>query len=139
MLGFEPGNVPSSGGLALSTPADILSDNRRQQLRKVTEANRSASVKRNDLAMASYRGLAALVGLILLAGCTSSSSMNHAAGDMLPRPQIVVVQDFAVTPDEVRLDPGLSSMIGETLKGTSDSPRTARELEVGRQVASALA
>jgi hypothetical protein len=89
--------------------------------------------------MASYRGLAALAGLILLAGCTSSSSVNQTAGDRLPRPQVVVVQDFAVAPDEVRLDPGLSDMVEETLKGTSGSPRTARELEVGRQVASALA
>ena len=58
---------------------------------------------------------------------------------MLPRPQVVVVQDFAVAPGEVQLDPGLSGTIDETLGGKKLPPQTAKEQQVGRQVADALA
>jgi hypothetical protein len=58
---------------------------------------------------------------------------------MLPRPQVVVVRDFAVAANEVRLDPGLSGTIDETLKGAGGAPRSAQEREVGRQVADVLA
>jgi hypothetical protein len=83
---------------------------------------------------------AGLAALALLAGCTSSSSMNETAGAMLPRPQVVVVQTFAAAPGEVRLDPGLSGTIRETVDAAAaGAPRTAQELQVGRQVADALA
>ena len=80
-----------------------------------------------------------LASLALLAGCTSSSSVDEMAGETLPRPQIVLVETFAVDPSEVRLDPGLSGTIEETLRGASGAPRTDQELRVGRQVADALA
>ena len=41
---------------------------------------------------------------------------------MLPRPQVVVVQDFAVWPGEVQLDPGLSGTIDETLGANQIRP-----------------
>jgi len=77
--------------------------------------------------------------LALLAGCTSSSSVDQTAGETLPRPQVVVVETFAVAPGEVRLDRGVSGMIDETLGGAAGSPRTDQELQVGQQVANALA
>jgi hypothetical protein len=80
----------------------------------------------------------ALLGLTLLAGCTQGSSQIETAAS-LPRPQVVVVQDFAVTPGEVQLDPGLSGTIDETLGANQLPPRTAKEQQVGRQVADALA
>jgi hypothetical protein len=83
--------------------------------------------------------LAALGMLALLVGgCTQGSSQMEAAGPM-PRPQVVVVQSFAVAPGEVQLDPGLSGTIDETLRGKTGTPRTAQELQVGRQTADALA
>lgn len=83
--------------------------------------------------------LAGMLGaLTALAGCTSGSSQIET-GAMLPRPAVVVVQNFAVAPGEVQLDPGLSGTIDETLTGANAPPRTARELQVGRQAASALA
>jgi len=75
---------------------------------------------------------------LALSACTQGSSQIEAAGPM-PRPQLVVVQNFAVAPGEVQLDPGLSGMIDETLRGNSGTPRTAQELQVGRQTADALA
>ena len=76
--------------------------------------------------------------LALLAGCTQGSSQIETAAP-LPRPQVVVVQDFAVWPGEVQLDPGLSGTIDETLGGNQLPPRSAKEQAIGRQVADALA
>ena len=83
-------------------------------------------------------GAAATLALALLAGCTQGSSQIETAA-MLPRPQVVVVQDFAVAPGEVQLDPGLSATIDETLGAKQLPPQTAKEQQVGRQVADALA
>ena len=85
------------------------------------------------------RHMFAVSALVLMAGCTSSSSQVETGGAMLPRPQVVVVQDFAVAPGEVQLDPGLSGTIDETLGANKGPPRTAQEIEVARQVASAMA
>lgn len=85
------------------------------------------------------RNLAGIWCLALLAGCTSSSSQLETGSSELPRPQVVVVQDFAVAPGEVQLDPGLSGTIDETLGANHGAPRTAQELQVGRQAANAMA
>ena len=74
----------------------------------------------------------------MLAGCTQGSSQIETARE-LPRPQVVIVEDFAVWPGEVQLDPGISGTIDETLGGNNLPPRTAQEQQIGRQVASALA
>ena len=88
-----------------------------------------------------YRnGCAALAGLALLAACTSGSSVDDVAGRTLPRPQVVVVQDFAVAPGEVQLDRGLSATIDRTLDAAASTPPpAAQELQVGRQTVAALA
>ena len=86
-----------------------------------------------------HGGRAAAVGaLALLAACTQGSS-EIVTAQQLPRPQMNVVQDFAVAPGQVQLDPGLSGTIDETLMGNSLPPRTAQEEQLGRQVAGALA
>jgi hypothetical protein len=51
----------------------------------------------------------------------------------------VVVQDFAVGPGEVQLDPGLSATVDETLGAASGPPPAPQQLQVGRQVADPLA
>ncbi len=84
------------------------------------------------------RRLAVLGGVALLAACTQSSSQIEDMA-MLPKPQLIVVQDFAVQAGEVQLDPGLSGTIDETLKANALPPNTTEEAEVGRQVADALA
>jgi Domain of unknown function (DUF4410) len=83
-------------------------------------------------------GAAVFGALALLTGCTQSSSQIETSAE-LPRPQVVVVQDFAVWPGEVQLDPGLSGTIDETLGANQLPPRTAKEQQIGHQVASALA
>jgi Domain of unknown function (DUF4410) len=84
-------------------------------------------------------GAAAFAALALLAGCTSGSSQIETSAE-LPRPQVVVVQDFAVVPGEVQLDPGLSATIRETLQAAaSTEPSPAEQFQVGRRTADALA
>lgn len=82
--------------------------------------------------------VAAALGMTLLAACTQGSSQIEAARPM-PRPQVIVVQDFAVAPGEVQLDPGLSTSIREMVESREGAPPGTQAYKVGRQVADALA
>ena len=74
----------------------------------------------------------------LFTGCASTSvtSQSEYQG-FLPKPRQVFVYDFAVSPDEVTLDSGITSDI----QGLVDKapPRTDQERAIGREVANALA
>jgi hypothetical protein len=54
----------------------------------------------------------------------------------LPRPDQILVYEFAVSPDEIQLDRGISARIEDLVNKT---PRTDEERAVGRAVANALA
>lgn len=82
--------------------------------------------------------LASAVGLLLLAACTQGSSQIETMA-ALPRPQVVVVQNFAVAPGEVQLDPGLSNTIREMVESNKGEPAGTQSYKVSRQVADALA
>jgi hypothetical protein len=82
---------------------------------------------------------AALAGMVVLAACTSSQSQIETAGEMLPRPQVVIVDTFAASPDEVKLYVGLPSIVEDALKGGNAPTRSQQELQVGHQVADAIA
>jgi hypothetical protein len=73
-------------------------------------------------------------GLSSCAPSTTQTSYERAAG--LPRPSMVLIYDFAVSPDEVHLDRGL---VGEVESRTSGTPRTQQELEIGHRVARTIA
>jgi hypothetical protein len=77
--------------------------------------------------------------LLSVAGCTSGSSTDEAPAMSLPRPQLVIIETFAVSPDEVELDRGLSTQIEETVEASRGTSRTAQESAAGRSVADALA
>ena len=64
-----------------------------------------------------------LAGPLLLAGCNHASvaTTQDYAGAALPRPNLVVVRDFMVTPGEVTLDSGRLAGIRRMLSGQSDS------------------
>jgi len=79
-------------------------------------------------------GLAALVALSACAP-TQVNTINQYAGPV-PRPNNVLVYNFAVSPDEVQLDQGISVKIEDMIKKT---PRTKEEKAVGHAVAEALA
>jgi hypothetical protein len=80
----------------------------------------------------------ALAGLAVLAACTSAQSQIETSGQALPRPQIVIVETFAVSPDEVELGEGLSSEIVDAVRAERGTPRTDQERQTGRQVADAI-
>lgn len=80
-----------------------------------------------------------IVGLALLAACTSAQSQMETRGEMLPRLKIVIVDRFAASPDEVQLDERLSTEIEQTMRARSGTSRTEQELEAGHKVAGAIA
>ena len=67
--------------------------------------------------------------------CTSVQTTQEYVGSPLPKPDRVLVYDFATSPGEVRLDRGLSAKVVEASKG---DPRTEQERELGSKVATAL-
>jgi hypothetical protein len=78
-----------------------------------------------------------VVALVVLSGCapTQINTISQYSGPV-PRPSNVLVYSFAVSPDEVQLDEGISARIEELVKKT---PRTKEEKAVGHAVAEALA
>ena len=82
---------------------------------------------------------AAILGLAVLAACTSTQSQVETGSATLPRPQVVIVDTFAASPDEVTLDQGLSTEVEEAIKADRGTSRTQQEVQAGRQVADAIA
>ncbi len=77
-----------------------------------------------------------LIGSLLVAACTSVTvDPESGASEQLPRPDRVLVYNFAVTPQEVQLD-AVGSAITKTFDGTANSQQ---EQQVGHAVADALA
>ena len=78
--------------------------------------------------------LAALGALAI--GCASVQVVSEYDGGPLPRPDRVLVYDFAYSPGQVRLDRGVSAQVAQAMKG---EPRTGQELGTGRQVSEVIA
>ena len=70
---------------------------------------------------AAIRG-GALGSMLLVVVACGPSSVQRVSGPSgaLPRPDRILVYDFAVTPDEVRLDSGLSTQLGQLFGGGQD-------------------
>jgi Domain of unknown function (DUF4410) len=83
-------------------------------------------------------GVMALSGLMSVNACTSTESQVETGGQMLPRPAVVVVDSFAISPTEVTLNEGLTGEVKSIVSGRS-TPRSQQELQVGHQVADAIA
>jgi hypothetical protein len=90
-------------------------------------------------AAGSALGASALVAMILVSACTSTQSQVETGGQMLPRPAVVVVHTFAVSPSEVSVSEGLSSEVETILDRQNATPRSEQEIQVGHQVADAIA
>jgi hypothetical protein len=58
----------------------------------------------------------AILGLAALAACTSAESQMETGAATLPRPQVVIVDTFAASANEVTLDEGLSTEVEEAIK-----------------------
>jgi len=80
----------------------------------------------------------ALISILATAGACASTDVRTVASDIsgpLPRPDRVLVYDLRVSPEEVKLDQGISARAVEAAKGT---PRTEQEIATGRKVAGSL-
>jgi hypothetical protein len=78
-----------------------------------------------------------LAVLVALSGCAPTQvNIVSKYGGPVPKPNNVLVYNFAVSPDEVQLDEGISARIQELVNKT---PRTKEEKAVGHAVAEALA
>jgi len=81
----------------------------------------------------------AVAALLMAAGCgpTSVQSTGMTATGV-PRPERILVYDFAVTPDEVKLDQGISAELTRYISDAGASARTADEIKIGHAVANAV-
>jgi hypothetical protein len=79
--------------------------------------------------------------LAVLAGCAPTNvQQTIETTSALPRPNHILVYDFAVSPDEVKLDEGLSAELRQRYEPyLNGSPRTAQELKIGHSVAYVVA
>jgi hypothetical protein len=83
-------------------------------------------------------GVLALFIASVVIGCASTKVKPLRANSALepfPRPDRILVYDFAVTPDEVSLNSGPLARLRHSV---SDRSQTEAELKVGREVAAAL-
>jgi hypothetical protein len=87
--------------------------------------------------LAVHGWIVGLAALLALSGCapTQINTISQYSGPV-PKPNNVLVYNFAVSPDEVQLDQGISARIEELVKKT---PRNKEEKAVGHVVAEALA
>jgi hypothetical protein len=77
-----------------------------------------------------------LVALLALAGCakTQISDRQEYTGGKLPRPEHILVYDFAATAADLSDDSALAGRISE-----HDTPQTAEQIETGRKVGAEIA
>lgn len=85
-----------------------------------------------------HRPASIVVLAVLLASCASArtQTVTAYAGTPLPRPDRIIVYDFAVSPEEVSLDQGIGARIRRAIE---DKPPSAAELEAARAAQTALA
>jgi uncharacterized protein DUF4410 len=83
-----------------------------------------------------------MVGLafLVVAGC-GPSTVQRTGGVSTPisKPDRILVYDFAVTPEEVKLDAGLSAKAQQFFEEHQGTSRTAQEIKIGHAVANAVA
>jgi hypothetical protein len=84
-----------------------------------------------------YGGGVGMLVILALAGCAPTQvTLLSETTEQLPRPDRIFVYNFAVSPDEIRLDRGISSRLEEFIDKT---PRTAEEKAVGHSMAQDVA
>jgi hypothetical protein len=85
-------------------------------------------------------GIVILFALVVAAGCAPTNvQQENMTVAQLNRPSLILVYDFAVTPQEVELDTGLSADVMRQYEQHKGETRTAEETKLGHKVADALA
>jgi len=85
-------------------------------------------------------GVAAGIFLAMVVGCAPTQVQPiRMDADRLPKPDLILVYDFAVSPDEVHLDEGLSAELKQKYEQHKGQSRSAQEIKIGHKVADAVA
>jgi Domain of unknown function (DUF4410) len=81
------------------------------------------------------RTVVGLLALAILAGCASTkvTSRDTYDGPALPRPDRIIIQDFAATPAEVPADSAL------TAEAAAPAAQTAEDIEIGHKLGAEVA
>jgi hypothetical protein len=83
--------------------------------------------------------LAFIVAAMAVACAPTNVQQESTTLTQLPRPDVIMIYDFAVSPDEVKLDTGLSAELMQKYEQYKGASRTAQEIKVGHKVADAVA
>jgi hypothetical protein len=95
---------------------------------------------RKPIACKPFQAILGILVLAIVSGCAPSNvQQQNMTLTQLPRPDRILVYDFAVSPDEVKLDKGLSAELVQYYEQRKGSSRTAEEMKVGHQVANVVA
>jgi hypothetical protein len=81
------------------------------------------------------RTILPFLAALSMACATASTEITGEVEGSIPRPDAILVYEFAVTPGEVNLDRGIE---GEVAEAARAEPRSVREIQVGHAVAQAL-
>jgi hypothetical protein len=85
-------------------------------------------------------GFFIIIMLAIAFGCAPTNVKQQSETlTQLPRPDHILVYEFAASPDEVMLDKGLSADLMQKYQEHKGATRTAEEIKVGHKVADALA
>jgi len=93
-------------------------------------AIRAAHMRGRALAVAGQ----ALLVLVAVVGCRTSTENVTAYGDQLPRPQLIVVHDFTSTPEGVHLQSGVIGRVTEQVRATQGTSLTEQQLKLREEV-----
>ncbi|HTP42066.1 MAG TPA: DUF4410 domain-containing protein [Nitrospiria bacterium] len=90
--------------------------------------------------MKTAQSIVAFTVLLAITACAPTSvEVTGEVSGQLPKPDRILVYDFAVTPDEVKLDSGLEADVKSDIEHTtSASARSAQEVKIGHAVANAI-
>jgi hypothetical protein len=103
-------------------------------VREKSSVKRRAGASRRRLGSYALTGIA--VAALALAGLTGCARTSVEKVDVkavgLPRPQLIIVHDFGVSPSAVALDTAIGSRILEAVKG---NPEADEQLKIGQEVA----
>jgi hypothetical protein len=82
----------------------------------------------------------AVIVMAIAVGCAPTNVQQQSTTlTQLPRPDAILVYDFAVSPDEVKLDTGLSAELMQKYAQHKGTSPTAQEIKLGHKVAEAVA
>jgi hypothetical protein len=85
-------------------------------------------------------GILMIFVLAIAAGCGPTNVQQQNMDlTQLPRPDLILVYDFAVSPDEVELDTGLSAELMQKYEQYKGGSPSAQEIKLGHKVAEAVA